>query len=263
MMKLGTGAPARWSGVALASALALALLGGWAGAQRAPDVDVWFEDGGDLIAGGRAPVYYAAAPGWYVTVVRASADGDFTVMASPRMAVRSGSAEGADQALFFRTEPVEGVGYVFAIASRRPFNVGRYRAADGSWDLSALDAAGDGGDPFAIADRFARAITRRGWDYTVAYAPYTVAREGERGHHAVIFDPGSGSGYGYGGNDGYGSYRDSGNYGGYGDRWFSSPFRRRFDRDRRSRYDADPRSRYDRHCPDGTLVPYTWACRGD
>lgn len=262
-MKLGTGASARWSGVALVSVLTLALLGGPAGAQRAPNVDVWFEDGGDLIAGDRAPVYYAAAPGWYVTVVRASADGDFTVMASPRIAVRSGSAEATDQALFFRTEPVEGVGYVFAIASRRPFDLGRYRAADGRWDLSALGSAGDGADPFAVADRFARAITRRGWDYTVAYTPYTVAREGESRHHAVIFDPGSEPGYGYGGDTGYGAYGDYGNYGGYVDRWSSSPFRRGFYRDRRSRYNADPRSRYDRHCADGTLVPYTRPCRED
>lgn len=262
-MKLGTGVRVRWS--ALRCVLAMALVGGHAEAQRAPDVDVWFQDGNDLIAGDREPVHYAAAPGWYVTVLRASADGGFSVMASSHMALRPASTGGGEQALSFRTESVDGVGYVFAIASRRPFNFGRYRGADGHWELSTLGSAGDGADPFAVADRFARAITRRGWDYTVAYTPYTVAREGESRHHAVIFDPGSESGYayGYGGDTGYGAYGDHGNYSGYVDRWSSSPFRRGFYRDRRSRYNADPRSRYDRHCADGTLVPYTRPCRQD
>ncbi|MGI8508464.1 MAG: hypothetical protein ACR2MQ_03975 [Gemmatimonadaceae bacterium] len=255
-MKLGTGAPFGWSAMALRCVLGMALLGGRAEGQRAPAVDVWFENGGDLVAGDRAPVYYAAAPGWYVTVVRASPEGEFSVMASSQGAVRPASTGVGDQVLSFRAEPADGVGYVFAIASRRPFNFGRYRAADGRWDLSALGEAGGGADPFAVADRFARAITRRGWDYTVAYAPYTVAREGASGHHGVIFDPGFG--YGYGGDGAYQSY---GSYDGNGDRWSSSPVRRRFDRDRRSRYNADPRARYGRHCADGTLVPYTRACR--
>lgn len=251
-------------------------------AQRAPVVDVWFEGGNELARGDASSLHYDADRGSYVAVLRADAQGRISVLAPTRPNIRSEFAPGANDAetLRFRADPYDGVGYVFAIASRAPFDFRKYRTSDGRWQMGTLSQR-QGVDPFEAVDRFARVVTGRNGNYSVAYAPYRIGRgPAPRGgdHHGVVYDPVGGYG-GYGGDGNYG------NYGGYpdgygysdgygdrwGDRWGDSPYRRRFDDDRYDayrRYDrhrrsgriVDPRARYDRHCPDGTLVPYTVPC---
>lgn len=70
-------------------------------------------------------------------------------------------------------------------------------------------------------------------------------------------------------------YEDGYGYaGGYDDPWGASQYRRGYDNYRyqggygyrdgygyNSQYSRDPRTHYLRHCPDGSLAPYTTPCR--
>ncbi|MES2356823.1 MAG: hypothetical protein V4529_00590 [Gemmatimonadota bacterium] len=240
-------------------------------AQRAPNVDVWFEQGNEFDRGQPGRVMYSGDAGSYVTVLRVDTDGRLTVL-SPRQP-NERSRFGASRsgiALPFQADPTQGVGYVFAVASRTPFDFRDYRGRGNSWNVGTLGAR-PGIDPFEIVDRFARASVGRRGAYSIAYAPYEIGRDGggrASYQHGVRYD----DNYGY--------------YGGYEDPWGASPYRRGYDDfryqggygyngsgynrgyDNRygygygadSRYSRDPRTHSLRHCPDGTLAPYTTPC---
>jgi len=247
-------------------------------AQRAPNVDVWFDQGNEFDRGQPGRIMYTGDAGSYVAVLRVDTDGRLTVL-SPRQpngrSRFSGSREGA--MVPFQADPAEGVGYVFAVASRTPFDFRNYRGRGNSWNTGTLGQRG-AVDPFEVADRFARSSVGLRGEYTIAYAPYEIGRGGA-GRMSYQYGAPYGNGYGSGG--GYG-YR-----GGYDDPWGASPYRRGYEnyqyqggygygdgynngynsgyRDNRygydSQYSRDPRTHYLRHCPDGTLAPYTTPCR--
>ena len=230
-------------------------------AQRSPNVDVWFERGNEFDRGEPARVMYSGDAGSYVTLLRVDTDGRLTVLSPRQPNDRSrfvGSRSGMP--VPFQADPTDGVGYVFAVASRTPFDFRNYRGRGNSWDTGRLGERG-AVDPFEVVDRFARASAGTGGMYSIAYAPYEIGRGGvgrssyQRG---VRYD------------DSYGGYP-----GGYGDPWGASPYRSGYDDyqnrggygglDARgygynSRYSSDPRTRALRHCPDGTLAPYTTPC---
>ena len=238
-------------------------------AQRAPNVDVWFERGNEFDRGEPGRVMYAGDAGSYVAVVRVDTDGRMQIMSPDRPNGRSRYAGGRDGAAIpFQADPVQGVGYVFAIASRTPFDFRAYRGRSG-WTTGSLDQR-RAMDPFEIVDRFARNTVGSRGSYSIAYAPYEIGRAGagrESYDRGLRYD------------DGYGGYA-----GGYSDPWGASPYRRGYDdfryradsygRRYRTNYEydtrssSDPRTRALRHCPDGNLAPYTTPCpaftqRGD
>ena len=229
-------------------------------AQRSPNVDVWFEQGNEFDRGESGRVMYSSDAGSYMTLLRVDTDGRLTILSPRQPNDRSRFTGGrSGSAVQFRADPTEGVGYVFAVASRTPFDFRGYRGRGNSWDTGRLGQRGDA-DPFEIVDRFARSSAGGRGEYSIAYAPYEIGRRGagrssyQRG---VRYD------------EGYGGYAD-----GYSDPWGASPYRRGYDdyryrgNDREhgnrfgynSPYSSDPRTRALRHCPDGTLTPYTSPC---
>ena len=233
-------------------------------AQRSPDVNVWFDRGNEFDRGEPGRVMYSGDAGSYVTILRVDTDGRMSIL-SPRLPNDRSRLMGGrgDFAVPFQADPTEGVGYVFAVASRTPFDFRSYRGRGNSWDTGRLGQRGDI-DPFEIVDRFARSSVGRRGSYSIAYAPYEIGRNGAgrssyRG--GVRYD------------DSYGGY-----IGGYSDPWGASPYRNGYQdyryygaygrgtgRGYGYRYDtpysSDPRTRALRHCPDGTLAPYTTPCR--
>ena len=232
-------------------------------AQRPPNVDVWFEQGNEFERGQPGRVMYSGDAGSYVTVLRVNADGRVTVLSPSQPNSRSkyaGDRNGTGIA--FQADPNQGVGYVFAVASQTPFDFRSYRSRTNRWDMGTLGER-SGVDPFEIVDRFARSSVGRRGTYSIAYAPYEIGRAGAGRaaySHGVRYD------------DGYGGY-----YGGYDDPWGASPYRRGYDNYRyqggygsgygnrgygsyNGQYSQDPRTHYLRHCPDGTLAPYTTPC---
>lgn len=243
-------------------------------AQRAPNVDVWFEQGNEFDRGEPGRVMYSGDPGSYIAVLRVNTDGRVTVLwpAAPNSRSKYAGGRSGD-GLHFQADPTEGIGYVFAVASRTPFDFRNYRTSSNRWNMGTLGER-SGVDPFEIVDRFARSSVGRRGSYSIAYAPYEIGRGGSGRaayQHGVRYD------------DGYGGYS-----GGYDDPWGASPYRRGYDNyfyeggygnraygnrygDRNgdrgygngrysSQYNRDPRTHYLRHCPDGTLAPYTTPC---
>jgi hypothetical protein len=244
-------------------------------AQRAPNVDVWFERGNEFDRGEPGRVMYSGDAGSYMSILRVNTDGQVTVLSPSQPNDRSRYTGGRDGlGIPFQADPTEGVGYVFAVASNTPFDFRNYRGSGNRWNTGTLGQRGSV-DPFEIIDRFARSSVGRRGSYSIAYAPYEIGRGGAGRAaypHGVRFD------------DGYGGY-----YGGYDDPWGASPYRRGYDGfqyhggygygggyggrsgrgsgrgygydSRNSRYSQDPRTRSLRHCPDGTLASYTTPCR--
>ena len=88
-------------------------------AQRAPNVDVWFEQGNEFDRGEPGRVLYSGDAGSYVTVLRVDTDGRVTVLSPSQPNSRSKYAGGRSGiGIPFQADPVEGVGYVFAVASK-------------------------------------------------------------------------------------------------------------------------------------------------
>ncbi len=237
-------------------------------AQRAPNVDVWFERGNEFNRGDPGRVMYSADAGSYTTLLRVDTDGRLSVLYPLRPNDRSRFSGGRNGAgVAFQADPTEGVGYVFAVASRTPFDFRAYRGQGDSWNAGTLDQRRMM-DPFEIVDRFARSSVGPRGGYSIAYAPYEIGRSGA-GRAAYR------GGMRY--DEGYGGYM-----GGYTDPWGASPYRQGYQDfryrgdgytrrggdaygydnryNRYNSYSTDPRTRALRHCPDGTLAPYTTPC---
>ncbi|MEO7040990.1 MAG: hypothetical protein ABI035_01895 [Gemmatimonadaceae bacterium] len=259
-------------------------------AQRAPNVDVWFDQGNEFDRGQPGRVMYSGDAGSYVTVLRVNTDGRVTVLSPSQPNSRSKYAGGRiGTGIPFQADPSEGVGYVFAVASETPFDFRNYRTNTNRWNMGTLGER-SGVDPFEIVDRFARSSVGRRGTYSIAYAPYEIGRAGAGRaaySHGVRYDDGYG-GYSGGYDDPWGAspyrrdydnYQYQGGYGsgygnGYGDR-SGNNYRNNYDNRGYSnrgyggyggyggyngQYSQDPRTRALRHCPDGTLAPYTTPC---
>jgi hypothetical protein len=235
-------------------------------AQRAPNVDVWFEQGNEFDRGQPGRVMYSGDAGSYLTILRVNTDGRVIVLSPSQPNSRSKYAGGRDGiGIPFQADPADGVGYVFAVASRTPFDFRNYRDRADHWNMGTLGERG-GLDPFEIVDRFARSSVGARGTYSIAYAPYEIGRGGAGRaayQHGVRYD----DGYGYSGGyedpwgaspyrRGYDNYRYEGGYG-YGGRGYGRPG---YGFGGNNRYSSDPRTRALRHCPDGTLAPYTTPC---
>lgn len=248
-------------------------------AQGAPNVDVWFDQGNEFDRGEPGRVMYSGDAGSYVTILRVNTDGRVTVLSPSQPNSRSRYAGGRDGVgIRFQADPTQGVGYVFAVASRTPFDFRNYRDRGNRWNMGTLGERG-GIDPFEIVDRFARASVGSRGTYSIAYAPYEIGRGGAGRaayQHGVRYDNGYGDDGGYdGGYDdpwvaspyrgGYDNFRYQGGYGypsgGYGRGGYGSRDGYGYGYDATGRYSQDPRTHYLRHCPDGTLAPYTTPCR--
>lgn len=249
-------------------------------AQDAPPPAVWLEAGPELAPGQPARLGYDLPRRGYLTILRASTDGDLSVVYPERPNSRSNRASRG--VLPMRADGAPGVGYLFWVSSPAPFDFRQYAGRDGRWSTGSFAGRGD---PFEAVDHFARGTTRGG-RYSVGYSSYRVG-DGYRGGRRApaVHDGGYGDGYasggyagGYDGSYGYGGYA-AGGYGpgGYGDAgWWGGPqwngygsdtwrYRRSWrDGEYQRAYDRaaynDPRSRYLRHCADGTLAPYTVPC---
>ena len=205
---------------------------------------------------------YSGDAGSYVTVLRVDTDGRLRVMYPADPNARSRLVGGRDGATIpFQADPTQGVGYVFAVASRTPFDFRAYRGRANSWvtgmadQRRAMRSVRDRRPLRAEHDRFAQLVQHR----------LRAVRIGRGGEGRESY----GRGLRY--DDGYGGYA-----GGYADPWGASPYRRGYDDFRYSadpysysrrgdyQYDtrsySDPRTRALRHCPDGTLAPYTTPC---
>lgn len=276
----------RCLGAALISAVAVAATA--AGAQQdAPPPAVWLEAGPELAPGQPARLGYQLPRTGYLTILRASTDGDLSVVYPARPNTRSSAP--ARGALPIRADAAPGVGYLFWVTSPTPFDFRQYAGRGGRWSTGSFARRGD---PFEAVDHFARGTTRG--RYSVGYSSYRVGTGPRGGRQAPAVHDGYADGYpggyadggdvpgAYGG--GYGSYGYPGDgypgygYPGYGGDagWWGGPqwngygsdtwrYRRSWrDRAYERAYDraaySDPRSRYLRHCADGTLAPYTVPC---
>lgn len=244
------------------------------GLRDAPPPAAWLESGPALAPGQPAQLGYESPRGGYLTILRATTDGDLSVVYPSVPNNRStGRERGAIQ---MRADAAPGVGYLFWITSQTPFDFRSYSGRNGRWSPTRFGSRG--GDPFEQVDRFARGTTRGRYD--VGYSSYRVGASGHDGRRAPAVHDGDYGGYGYGGYPG-GAYGDGyAGYGAYGAGdyagWWGGPswngygsdtwrHRRSWrDREYERAYDraaySDPRSRYLRHCADGTLAPYTVPC---
>lgn len=142
-----------------------------------PRVDIWLPAGPVLRPGSSAVARFVADSGAYVTVVRLNSRGGVTVLypASPGLQVRNGRAiRGATDAgtpVVFRADQATGAGFVFAVASYRPFDYRLY-ADRGRWNTRRF-ASARMDDPIAVAVSFVQRIAPRA-PFSIQYADYTV-----------------------------------------------------------------------------------------
>lgn len=265
----------RVTAVLAALAPALVVVPAIAAAQRGDPRDAmppaaWLESGPALAPGQPTELGYELPPDGYLTILRATTDGDLSVV-YPSVP-NSRSSRRSRGAIPLRADPAPGVGHLFWVVSPTPFDFRQYAGRDGHWMTGAF--GGRSGDPFEQVDRFARGTTRG--RYSVGYSSYRVGARGGGDRAPAVHDPGfDGDGYarpgydpltsgGYmGGYDAYGGYWGSPGWNGYAtDTWrHRESWRgREYERAYRRAANADPRSRYLRHCADGTLAPYTVPC---
>lgn len=145
-----------------------------------PNVQVWLASNNVLRRGERARAYFRADDDAYVMIVRVNTDGRLRMLYPETPYdegfVRRGStydvAEHGRDALAADDYP--GMGYIFAIASRDPFDFDRI-SYDRSWDYRRI---GDRiqRDPFQAMDELALRVVDRRAQYSLNYTEYYVER---------------------------------------------------------------------------------------
>jgi len=149
-----------------------------------PNVEVWTnKDSDDLLhRGEQVRVYFRSSESAYVTVFRIDTDGRVRVIypvepwednyarAEQRYEVRSYGDRHA-----FVVDDAPGEGYVFAVASRDPFNYGALVRGD-HWDYRVIaDGGRVTGDPYvALTDLVDRIIPANYSEYSYDVLPYFV-----------------------------------------------------------------------------------------
>jgi hypothetical protein len=144
-------------------------------------VAVWADQDDPYRRGQGARVYLGAARPAHVTVFRVDTDGRLTVL-FPRepwgdtyvRAAREFEVTGGRGGRSFIVDDYPGVGYLFAIASPRPFRFDDIARGD-YWDFRLIDGGRIRGDPYvALTDLAARIAPGGSYDYDIS--PYYVER---------------------------------------------------------------------------------------
>jgi hypothetical protein len=151
--------------------------------EDGPAVEVWTNKDDDLLRrGDQVSVYFRASESGYVTVFRIDTDGrvrviyphdpweDNYVRAGQRYEVR-----GYGDRQSFIVDDYPGEGYVFAVASRDPFDYGNLVRGD-HWDYRVIaDGGRVTGDPYvAVTDLVDRIVPPNYSEYTYDVFPYFV-----------------------------------------------------------------------------------------
>ncbi len=151
--------------------------------SEGPAVEVWTNKDDDLLRrGDQVRVYFRASESGYVTVFRIDTDGRVRVLyptepwednyarAGQRYEVR-----GYADRQSFTVDDYPGEGYVFAVASRDPFNYGNLVRGD-HWDYRVIAEGGRvAGDPYvALTDLVDRIVPVNYSEYSYDVLPYYV-----------------------------------------------------------------------------------------
>jgi len=144
-------------------------------------VAVWSDRDDPYDRGDAARVYLSAPQAAHVAIFRVDTDGrirvlfprepwgDTWVRESSKLEVPGGRGGGT-----FVVDDDPGIGYLFAISSRRPFDFDDIALGD-HWDYRAIDGGHITGDPYVALTNLARRITP-GDDYDYDVSPYYVER---------------------------------------------------------------------------------------
>jgi hypothetical protein len=147
-------------------------------------VVVWADRDAPYRQGDNARVYLRAEQPAHVAVFRVDTDGRIRVL-FPRepwgdtwvrhaRELEIGAGQGAGS---FVVDDDPGIGYLFAVASPRPFEFGEIARGD-HWDYRAVEGGRISGDPYvALADLAARIAPGDDYDYDIN--PYYVGRRYE------------------------------------------------------------------------------------
>lgn len=141
-------------------------------ATRPAGVDVWL-DTDYFESASKAQAFFDAIPGSYVVVVRVTTTKTLEVLypASPSAQTPYARNEENRTKLSFRTDPVVGLGLLYAISADKPFDFAK--VADGNRWISARLAKPTGLTPAEIAGYFFNDIlTAPGAHFAMAQAAY-------------------------------------------------------------------------------------------
>ena len=147
-------------------------------------VAVWTDKGDPYRRGESARVYLEAEQPSHVTVMRVDTDGRLTVL-FPRdpwgdtyvREAREFEVSGSRGGRSFIVDDHPGMGYLFAIASARPFDFDAIARGD-YWDYRLIEGGRIRGDPYvALTDLAARVATGGDYDYDIN--PYYVEKRYE------------------------------------------------------------------------------------
>jgi hypothetical protein len=144
-------------------------------------VAVWSDRDDPYDRGAAARVYLSAQEAAHVAVFRVDTDGRIQVL-FPRepwadtwvRASRQLEVPGGSGGRTFVVDDGPGIGYLFAIASRRPFDFDDIARGD-HWDYRAIEGGRITGDPYVALTQLAARITP-GDDYDYDVSPYYVER---------------------------------------------------------------------------------------
>lgn len=144
-------------------------------------VTVWTDRDEPYRRGEGARVYLSAQDAAHVAVFRVDTDGRIRVLFPQAPwgenfvpAGRTLEVSGARGGRSFMVDDYPGVGYLFAVASPRPFEFGDIARGD-YWDFRLIEGGRLRGDPYVLLVNLAERITRGG-DYDYDIAPYYVDR---------------------------------------------------------------------------------------
>ena len=143
-------------------------------------IGVWTDRDGPYRRGEGARIYVRSEQPAYITVLRVDTDGRIRTL-FPREPWRSTRVRGGrtlevtdrPDGGAFKVDDYPGIGYVFAIASRSPFDYDDITRGD-YWDFRVIDDGRIQGDPYVILTDLAARIAPRGYQYDIS--PYYVER---------------------------------------------------------------------------------------
>jgi len=161
--------------------------------EYAPAVDVWL-DQVSYDRGAYIRPYFTTEPGAYVTVIRITSDGELRMMYPRRPDEQKPWALGqlTNDRLPFANDPSlslhesSGNGFVFAIASYRPFDFRQFRQGN-FWNTARLAAFGRHEDPFQVMRRFVDQILPVTADFSMDYEIYEIYSRGTRSYYASTY----------------------------------------------------------------------------
>lgn len=165
--------------------------------EFAPPIDLWL-DQISYDRGARMRPFFSTEPGAYVTVVRVTSDGELRVMYPRRPSEQKPYYPGqfTNDRLPIDGDPAaslyepSGRGFVFAIASYRPFDF-RYFTRGRMWSTARLATFGRYGEPFEVVRSFVDRILPETADYSLDYEVYEIYTRGSRSVYGNSYYDGS------------------------------------------------------------------------